>query len=272
MLFKDLDKLGERDFAFFRIPFESGRQTLPNIRRGLILGVFMQALFGGLFVYAAANPAVYPANEKTIIISLSFLITAILILLSLIFYFPGMYQKKQHIQYLISSLSLYNISGISLYFISLLLLKTESEIVLNQFIMLSCITLFLLILFFITIIFRIIKSLKKGNYKRESDKFNYRKRLKDDREKLSRIPELMICTVAILFIVQAVINQISYINTSILVIILLCILLPYISVYMFAHSLITYYCKKRFASFNFDEEGNLQPSGSRDRVKDKRLA
>lgn len=128
MLFKKLDMLTEGDFELFRIPFESGRQTLTNIRKGLIFGVFMQTLFGGLFVYAATDPVVYPGIEKTIFITISFIITTIIILLSVIYAIPTYYKKYQHIQYLAGSLMLLNVSGISLYFISMLIIKREAKI------------------------------------------------------------------------------------------------------------------------------------------------
>lgn len=49
-------------------------------------------------------------------------------------------------------------------------------------------------------------------------------------------------------------------------------LLPYVGLYSFSHALTQYYCKKRFDRFNFDEDGNLHPFGSGDKVKDQKLA
>ena len=271
MLLKKLDKLEEEDFVIFRIPFETGRQSLSNIKRGLLLGVFVQFLFGGVFIYVVADPEVYPNEIKTILIGLSYLITTCLIIISIIFTLPNMYKKRQHIQYLIFSLMLLNVSGLSLYLMSMLFLNRGAIMDHSTYIILICITFLLLFLFFVLITLRLISSLEKGFYRRESRKFDYEDKYKEDTKRLTKLPEVTVGIVGLIIIMNSLFKY-SNLAIELLIATILCFLLPYISVYMFAHSLITYYCKKRFTSFNFDEDGNLYPLGSGDRVRDKELA
>ena len=267
-MYRNLNILEEKEFEFFRIPFKSGRQTLSNLKKGLYFGMFLQAFLSLVFYYVLTESSKPLGLYIYIIIISSFIISVLLIALSIIFAFPVVYQKRQALQYLVVSLVLFNVFGLSMYSIAIYLMYLEIDETSTTFSIFLFVSIIIYIVFATTVLFRIVRSLMKGDYRESSLKHNHEKALKADKKRL-RFNEYLIALIGAVFVIQFVLNNILITEVRIILLILLMFLLSYIGIYMFAHSLITYYCKKRFASFNFDEDGNLYPLGSGDRVRNK---
>ena len=264
MFLKKMDLLEEDDFEMFRIPFISGRQTPRNLIYGLILGVAVQTLLG--FVAFGVVKNITDINVMEKLISWCYLVfTIIIIFLSIL----CMFIKNQSKQYLVVSLMLLNVTGISLYVVAIYLLKLEIGISSRTFITFIGINLILFISFFIIMLIRLNQSLQKGYFRKDSKKYKYEEKFKNDKKALKNVPQIGIALVGAIFIIRFLFSQYLSMDIETLIMTFLFLMMPYISLYMFAHSLVTYYCKKRFASFNFDEDGNLYPLGSGDKVRDK---
>lgn len=63
MIYRQLNKLDEKDFAVLRGPLESGRQSPKSIGRILILSVFLQTLLFFLTYVVAADHTKFPFKD-----------------------------------------------------------------------------------------------------------------------------------------------------------------------------------------------------------------
>ena len=263
--------LEEEDFAIFRTSFESGRQTPETIRKGIVLAIIMQIVMG-VGIFAAADPTVSPEFHKATLLIVQYTCTLCLFIYSIIYAIPKIYMKKQHIQFLVASLSLLNFIGIFPFYGLLFILVRLVEITEKSFFSLAIFILVSGIIFYIAIIFRLQRSIHAGHYRKDSTKHNYSEVLKRDRAIFSRLPELIIIGIGLVFIIRFILTNMFTVDTEMMILFFMLFALFYMGIFMFAYSIIVVYCKKRFASFNFDENGNLYPLGSGDRVRDKELA
>ena len=269
MLFKKLHKLEEEDFAIFRASFESGRQTPKNLRKAIFILILMQVVIG-IGVYAAAGPSMRPEYYKATLLIVQYILTLILLIYSMIYTIPTIYMKRQHIQFLVASLSLFNFFGIFPYYGGLFMLVRTVEITERSFFNLALFILVTGVILFIIIIFRLQRLLQAGIFGRDSKKYNYEEVLKKDRAILSKLPKVMIAGIGIMFTIQIVLLKSFDADTETIMIVLIGIALFYYAIIQFANATIVTYCKKRFASFNFDEDGNLYPLGSGDKEKGRK--
>lgn len=266
VLLKRLDKLEESDFAIFRTSFESGRQTPDNIRNTLILGVFGQ-LLSGFGIFAAADPTMHPEYNKAILLSIQYILTFILIICSIIFSIPAVYRNYQTGQLIVVSLMLLNFISIFPYFAALFMLVRTVSLSEKAFFILAIGMLLLGISFLIAILVRLQRSLANGDFRRESKKYNYEKVLERERSTFSKLPEFIIAATGFVFILEFLLEGFLSGDIENMIFVILFFALFFMGMYLFAYSMISIYCKKRFSSFNFDKEGNLQPWGSGDRKK-----
>ncbi|WP_147536186.1 hypothetical protein [Bacillus marasmi] len=127
-------KLTEEDFSVLRGPFESGRQSPTLMGVALFLSIFLQALFWYLEYHFMDNTT-YP-NAKEIV-TYHFWFTAVLIVLSLIYSVPAVFNRSQKIQYLIVILVSQNFGAVSEYILGVFLLAENyyerPEVMLNTF-------------------------------------------------------------------------------------------------------------------------------------------
>lgn len=266
-MFKKFNTLFEEDFAFFRIPFKSRRQTLTNLKKGLYFGIFLQTFLSFIHFFIWQDPVNDFGLLLNILLVISFSISIILIIMSIIFTLPSVYQQKQHTQYLVVSLMLLNVFGLSMYTIGLYLLQMNVDITENAFRIFVIVSIFLYAVFMIFVFMRLTRSLMKGEFREDTGKYDHERALKQDKKRTSKFLEFTVVLIGIIFIVQFMLNNFVTMDVRMMILTIIMLLLPYLMLYMFGHSLITYYCKKRFASFNFDDEENLNPSGSGDKLK-----
>ncbi len=261
-----MDRLEEEDFALFRTSFESGRQTPDNLRNVLLVGIIGQLLFG-LGIFAAADPTMHPEYNKSILLTIQYVFTFILIILSIIYAIPTIYYKKQQGQLIVGSLMLLNFISIFPYFAALFMLVRSVNLTERAFITLAVGVLLLGIAFLVAIIIRLQRSLERGEYRKDSTIHQHEKVLERDRSTLSKLPEFIIAAIGLVFILRFLFDGFltGYIENMIFVILFFAVF--FMGMYLFAYSIISIYCKKRFSSFNFDKDGKLQPWGSGDRTK-----
>lgn len=262
-----LDRLEEEDFALFRISFESGRQTLDNLRNVLILGIFGQLLFS-VGIFAAADPTMHPGYNKAVLLTIQYILTFMLILLSIIYAIPAVYNKRQQGQLIVGSLLLLNFLAISPYFAALFMLVRTVELTERSFIILAVCIFLLGIAYLIAILVRLQRSIENGDFRKESKKHNYKEVSEREYSTLSKLPELIIAGMGFLFIFNFLLEGLLRGDIENLILVVLFFSVFFMGMYLFAHSIISIYCKGRFASFNFDENGKLQPLNSGDRITD----
>ena len=258
MIYRQLNKLEERDFAVLRGPLESGRQSPKTIGGILILSVFLQALLFSLTYLVAADNTKFP--YKDILFYIHLVGTTILIIFSVLYSIPSLYKKGQKIQYFISILVSQNLFGMMLFISSLFLIGSDRLFTIEQseLIQITLVMIGLGILtFFITFI-RFYKLLSKGEYRLGSKKAQLRTRF----EAKSLIPFAVISGTGISLLLQYIFKNMIIIDGNVMMLILLGPLVFYTMLFVLPEQLVILYCKSRFDSFNFDQEGNLKPFSS----------
>lgn len=172
MLRRRLDKFKEADFGLFRASFESGRQSPKSAAKWLWSNVFTQSfMFLMLFIVTYEYTRLY--MFKQVIVSAVFLFTVMLIILSVIYSIPQVYKKKEHIQYKILSLGLFNNAIVHPFFIGIFMLMQANNT--NDFIyIVLAVLLILLGVGLFTIIFRqTTVAITNGYFSRVSTKNDY---------------------------------------------------------------------------------------------------
>ncbi|GEN32478.1 hypothetical protein CQU01_27160 [Cerasibacillus quisquiliarum] len=257
MIYRQLNKLDEKDFAVLRGPLESGRQSPKSIGRILILSVFLQTLLFFLTYVVAADHTKFPF--KDILFYLHLVGTAILILFSILYSIPFLYKKKQKTQYLISILVSQNF-GLFFVISSLFLIGSDRIFIINEGSLVKLTIIMLLLGFLLLIVTRIRFSilLSKGEYRLGSKKAQLRTRF----EAKSLLPIAIIAGTGISLLLQYIFKNMISFDGHIMMIILLGPLLFYTMLFVLPEQLVILYCKTRFDSFNFDHDGNLNPFSS----------
>lgn len=263
-----MNMLKESDFAIFRTSFESGRQTPIALRKSIIIAILMQLVMG-VVIFAAADPTMRPEYHKVTLLIIQYTFTLLLIIYALVYLFPSANFKKQHNQLLAGSLLLLNFIGIFPFYAGMFLLVRNTEVSESSFYSLAAVIVVSGILLYAATTYRLRKSIEAGNYRKDSEKFNYEDVVKKDSKILSRLLEFIIAGVGIVFIISYLMSTMPD-DLEDIILVLFCFLLFYLGIFLFAYSTISVYCKRRFNSFHFDEEGQLYPFGSGDKVVDKK--
>lgn len=263
-----MNLLKESDFTIFRTSFESGRQTPQALSKAIIINIVMQLVLG-VAIFAAADPVVRPEYNKLTLLIIQYTMTLLLIIYAAIYIFPNNYFKKQHTQLLVANLLLLNFLSIFPFYGALFVLVRTVDVSEGSFFGLAIVVIVSGIVFYLSILHRLRRSIEVGNYRKESEKINYEKVLKRDRAISTRLPEFIIAGIGVVFIISYLMSTMSE-HVEMMILCFMLFLLFYMGIFLFAYSTIGVYCKKRFKSFNFDEEGELHPYGSGDRVVDKK--
>ncbi len=258
MLLKQLSKLDEEDFAVLRGPFESGRQSPKSLGGVLVLSIFLQGLLFLLTYFIVADRTVYPYKEMFFILHLG--ITVILILFSIVYSIPAIYMKQQKVQYFISILVSQNLFGLFFLVCSLFLIGSDLVIIRTDYSLLI-ITLLIIafgILIFLATFIRFYILLRKGAYRIGSQKGKLRSRF----ETKSYLPAVIVGSTGMVIIIRYIVNTFQLADVEALGMTILCISIFYTMLFVLPEQLVILYCKTRFDSFNFDQEGNLKPFSS----------
>ncbi|WP_376845225.1 hypothetical protein [Camelliibacillus cellulosilyticus] len=122
------------------------------------------------------------------------------------------------------------------------------------------------LLIFVLTCIRFYKLLKKGEYRKGSKKDFWRLKL----EKGSLTPLMIGLGIFLVSIVNFLIRTDVFDHTDDImeiVFVFIGFLLFYTMLFFLPEQLVILYCKWRFESFNYDEEGQLKPMGSGDRLE-----
>ena len=247
-------KLKEEDFKVLRAPLESGRQRPAALAGILVLCAFLQALLFALEYFVAGDSTVYPYKEE--ILTVHFWFTVGLIVLSLIYATPAIYNRSGRIQYLLSILVSQNLFSLCLYISALFLIGKDgdgqgasTESLLNF----TYITLAIGLLIFIVTFIRFYTLLKKGEYRKGSEKDKLRAKF----EAKSYLPLASIAGLGLVYVIQYIARSSVINDLNVMVVIVIGIGLIFVMLFVLPEQIVILYCKYRFKSFNFDERGYL---------------
>ncbi|NMD71586.1 hypothetical protein HHO41_14885 [Bacillus sp. DNRA2] len=246
-------KLTEEDFAVLRGPFESERQSPTLMGAALFLSIFLQGLLWYL-EYHFMDYTTYP-NAKEIV-TYHFWFTAVLIVLSLIYSVPAVFNRSQKIQYLIVILVSQNFGAVSEYILGVFLLAEgyyeRPEVMLNTF---TNVTLFFGALIFIVTFVRFYLLLAKGEFRKGSKRDFFRGDLEAGIK--SNLSSIIVGSTGLVFIIQFLARNVQEIDLDLIMSVVLPILLFFTMMFVLPEQLVILFCKYRFKSFNYDKNGYL---------------
>ena len=249
-----LGSLKEEDFNVLRAPLESGRQSPSALGGVLALSTFLQALLFALEYFVAGDSTVYPYKDE--ILTVHFWLTVGLIVLSLIYAIPAIYNRYGRIQYLLSILVSQNLFSLCLFMSALFLLGKDGDkhgITSESLLNVTYIILAIGLLIFIVTCIRFYRLLKKGEYRKDSKKGELRAKF----ETKSYLPMASIVGLGLVFVIQYMVRHLAIDDINIIVIIVIGISLFFVMLFVLPEQMVILYCKYRFKSFNFDERGYL---------------
>lgn len=254
MVYSMFEKLKEEDFAVLRGSFESGRQSPGSLAFALILGIVFQPLLYALEYFVAADSTIFPYKDE--ILKVHFWITAVLILLSLIYSIPVIYKKNEKMQYLVSILMSQNVFSVTIFICALFIIGKEGEGMTatpNSLLNFTYTLLLLGFLVFIATFLRFYILLRKGHYRKGTKKEELRGRF----ETTKYMPLAILSGLGIVFIIQFIVRNSIIDDLNALVVIIIGIVLFFVMIFVLPEQLVILYCKYRFKSFNFNERGYL---------------
>lgn len=255
-----LSHLKEEDFLVLRGSLESGRQS-PNSFGGMfIISIFLQALMFFLTHIVIADSSGYPFQHGLLVVHL--VITIIIVILSIIYAVPAVYKRSQKFQYLLSIIISQNLFGIFAYFFTLFVMG-DSNASKASLIMATIVTLLFGMLIFIVTVIRFYVLLNKGHYQKGTQKDELRSRF----ESKSLLPLAIFGGIGIVYIIQYLARNYYIVPFHSIFIAVLGLAIFYTMIFVLPEQLVILYCKYRFASFNYDENGNLKPLGNVERVR-----
>ena len=252
-----LNKLSEEDFVVLRGSLESGRQRPSALSPMLILAIFFQALMFFLAYVVGADKSIFP-NQK-IMFQIHLVITVILILLSIMYAIPSVFKRMQKTQYLLTILVSQNLFGAFFYIMALSFIGKIRGLTVESLLNFTYVTLLFGVLIVMLTCIRFYILLKKGEYRENSKRDKVRGRF----ETKSYLPMAIIGGMGLVYIIQYLARNIYVIDVNLVTIILIGPLLFYIMLFVLPEQLIILYCKCRFESFNYEQNGNLKPLGTR---------
>ncbi|WP_240452285.1 DUF1129 domain-containing protein [Virgibacillus sp. YIM 98842] len=223
----------------------------------LLISTLLQGLMYALTHFGAANNSIFPYTENLFLIHT--VITGLLIIFSIIYGIPYIYNKNQKTQYLITILVSQNLFGVYFYLMALFYIGQGFKVSESSLLNFTYITLAIGLLIFVTTAIRFYILLKKGHYRKGSKKDNLR--LKAEEGVRSYLPIFIIGSVGLLFILQYLIRLFGLGDIYTVFILSICILLLYTMLFILPEQLVLLYCKHRFDCFNYNKNGNLNPMG-----------
>lgn len=265
---KNLDKFKEEDFGLFRSSFESERQSPKSAGKWLLISVFTQTfMFLLLFIVTFEYTRLYVF--KLVIVSAVLLLTVVLIILSIVYSIPHLYKKQEHIQYKVLSLGLFNNIIVHPFFIGMFILMQANDT--NDLIYIGVALLLSLmgIGLFAVIFYKTTDAIANGYFSRCSTKNDYDEAVKKDKGFNSNLPTLIFGGTGFLLIFGSSLPFVGTVEGEKVFLAILFISVYFFGIHVITMNLIAIYCKGRFRSFNFSQEGYLYPWGSGDRLKNK---
>ncbi|WP_416151673.1 hypothetical protein ACM26V_12150 [Salipaludibacillus sp. HK11] len=247
-----LNKIPEENFLALRGPLESKRQGPHSLAGIFLLVILIQALLLGLEHYIKEYSN-YPFKEE--VFYLHFWFSCITIVLYIIYMIPGIYMKSQKIQYLLSIIASQNIFGISFYILSLIIIGTSIISNPDRLAYFTYLTISGAILIFIATSVRLYILLKKGYYRKGSEKDKLRNKF----EKKSLIPVATVTGVLVVFMMQFLMKNVDMQDFDVIIFSTIFVLLFYTMIFILPEQLVILYCKFRFDSFNYEQNGDLKP-------------
>lgn len=265
-----MNEFKEEDFGLFRSSFESGRQSPRNIAKLTWLMIFPQFLLC-LVLYVASNDSSRFITLKQGIMNGIFLFTLVLIVLLVIYSVPYLYKKQEHIQFRIFSLGYFNNIVIIPYFSSMFFLVRENNTPdYIYFIVAILLILFGLGMFYMSLHLT-FTSISNGYFARESIENNYNSAVKKEKNFKSKLPGLVFGGAGLLLVFGSSPPFVDTYDREALFLAVILLLAYFLGIHIVTMNLIAIYCKERFRSFNFSEEGHLYPWGSGDRLENKNI-
>jgi hypothetical protein len=249
-----LGSLKEEDFKVLRAPLESGRQRPSALAGILVLSLFLQTLLFALEYFVAGYSTVYPYKDESL--TVHFWFTVGLIVLSLIYAIPAIYNRSGRIQYLISILVSQNLFSLCLFISALFLIGKDGDeqgVTSESLLNFTYITLAIGLLIFIVTFIRFYTLLKKGEYRKGSEKDELRAKF----EAKSYLPMASIAGLGLVFVIQYIARNSAIDDINIMLMIVIGIGLFFVMLFILPEQLVILYCKYRFKSFNFDERSYL---------------
>ena len=248
-----LRKFNEDDFAVLRGPLESRRQSPSSLGAGLILSIVLQVLFLFLEYFVAGDYSnIYPHKDK--ILAIHVLITLTIVGFCAIYSITRVYMRRQNVQYFLGIVVTQNL-GVSMYIIALFFIGKGAEITKESLLTFTYVTLLFGLLIFIATCIRFYILLRKGHYRRGSEKDKLRSKF----ETKSYLPMVTIGSIGVLFIIQFLVSTFSLEDFELMLVIVLGILIFFTLIFVLPEQLVILYCKFRFDSFNYSKKGKLKP-------------
>ncbi|WP_371069050.1 hypothetical protein [Sediminibacillus sp. JSM 1682029] len=252
-----MNKFSESDFLVLRGPLESGRQSPGGLGGVLVLAVILQALM--LFLeHFVGGYSVYP--NKDIIFQFHFGISCIIAFLSVIYMIPAVYMNSQKIQYFLSIIASQNLFGISFLIMAFLALGADITTNTNSLVRLTFLTLGVGVLIFFSTYIRFYFLLKKGEFRKGSTRDIQRSKL----ETKSYLPIVIIGSTGLVFILQYIMRNFDMVGFDTIIMATIMIGLFYTMLFVLPEQLVILYCKYRFDSFNYEQNGQLKPIHDQD--------
>src|SRR5690625_70617 len=264
-MFWRLRRLKEEDFYVFNGPLTSGRQHTDSLAGSLMIGSILMTLvlvIGNLFVFM---DRITPAPLNVIILCIAFTVLGgIVILLSFIYSFQAVYGTRQSMQYSLSIWISQLLFGYLLYWIFLYIVFDSehfhhsieiSNFELRAFIIGTYIA--GVITFIISFIY-LVRKIEQGKY-REGTPIEKRRHHLETNIDVYKGPAIRIAVLFVSVVVAVVrwlkvveIETVSFMAVTTTLLIVMSAILP--------EQIITWYCIKRFESFNFEKDSE-QSSG-----------
>lgn len=247
-------KLSVEDFATLRGPFESGRQSPSLLGVALVLTLFIQSLC--LYLeYDFAKSTNYPNADKILVVH--FWLTIFILIGCLIYSIPFVYKRSQKVQYLFTILASQNIISGSFLLLSFFSLGQKYDITMASLQKFTNVILIIGALIFIATFIRFYTLLKKGKYRDGSERDILRGNL--EKYIMSNLPTIIIACTGLGFVIQFLFRNIDYMDSDLIYSVILPVLLFFTMLFVLPEQLVILYCKYRFKSFNFNENGYLYP-------------
>src|SRR5690625_339129 len=257
-MFWRLRRLKEKDFYVFNGPLISGRQHPDSLAGSLLIGsilIILILVIGNVFVFV---DRIVPA--PTIVITICITLTVfsgIVVLLAFIYSFQAVYQTRQSMQYWLSILVAHLLFGHLLYWIALYIAYDSKQFHHSMEISDFDITVFIIgtyIVGFLTFLISfayLVHTIEQVKYRKGTAIEKRRRHMETNLESYKGIA----IRIAMLFISVVVavvgwlkvdeIETVAFVAITTTLLIVMSALLP--------EQFITWYCIKRFDSFNFEK-------------------
>lgn len=247
-----LKKFKIQDFLALRGPFESRRQTPGSLGLALLLGSVFQILM--LFIEHRFMKQTYYPNA-TEIFTFHLWFSLLLIVFSLAYAISAINIRSQKMQYFLTIVLSQNLAGISVFISMFFLIGIYDEISREVFLNLTIILLVCGVFVFLVTSIRFYILLEKGAYRKGSKRDLLRGKL--EKNIAAYLPTIIASGTGLFFTLRALERSVTRLDFNVLVYVLFGIIIFLTMLFVLPEQLVILYCKFRFKSFNFDQNGNL---------------